>query len=170
MVANALVVLAILLGPLIGEDWLGGFRGYFSYDQLSYAAIASNVSVGASGFVEPFTLTGTSYYPSLWYQVIGVLARISGLPVYVLWTVARAAGRQRGVTAVGWLAYRLSGRAWAPLLPALALLTGTLSAPTAQFWYTSLGEHAVLWGPFGTLFTSMPKWPDSAWRRSRSPC
>ncbi len=87
MVANALVVLAILLGPLIGEDWLGGFRGYFSYDQLSYAAIASNVSVGASGFVEPFTLTGTSYYPSLWYQVIGVLARISGLPVYVLWTV-----------------------------------------------------------------------------------
>ena len=52
----------------------------------------------------------------------------------------------------GGLAQRLSGRAWAPLLPALALLTGTLSAPTAQFWYTSLGEHAVLWGPFGTLF------------------
>ena len=87
MAGNALIVSTLLIGPLLGARWWSGFRGYFSYDQLSYAAIASNVSVGASGFVEPFTLTGTSYYPSLWYQWIGLSSRVSGLPVYLLWTI-----------------------------------------------------------------------------------
>ena len=152
MVANAAIVSATLLDPLMGQRWWSGFRGYFSYDQLAYGAIASNVSVGASSFVEPYTLTGTSFYPSLWYQSIGLISRVTGLPVHLLWTILGMLVVCAAVLSVGWLAYRLSGRAWAPLLPSLAILTGTLSVPVADYWYSPLGEHAVLWGPFGTLF------------------
>ena len=153
MVLAALTTVGILLGPLVGLPWWSGFRAYFANDQLSYAAIATNVSVGGSSLVEPFTQTGTSYYPSMWYEVVGLTSRATGLPVYVSWTILGLALVSCAVLMVGWLAFRLSGRAWAPLLPAAALLTGTLATPTAHYWYASLNEHAVLWGPFGTLFT-----------------
>jgi len=153
MVLAALVTIGVLLGPLIGQPWWSGFRAYFANDQLSYAAIATNVSVGGSSLVEPFTMTGTSFYPSMWYEVVGLVSRATRMPVHVSWTILGLALVCAAVLMVGWLAYRLSGRAWAPLLPAAALLTGTLATPTANYWYASLNEHAVLWGPFGTLFT-----------------
>jgi hypothetical protein len=147
------LVLALLLGPLAGQPWWQGFRGYFFNDQLSYAAIASNVSVGDMRLVEPFTLTGTLYYPSLWYQTMGLLARATGLPVYLMWTLMGVVAVCIAVGVVGWAGYRFSGRAYAPLIPALALLTGTISTPTSGNWYSPLGSHAVVWGPFGSLFT-----------------
>lgn len=146
------LVLAALMGPLLAQPWWAGFRRYFSNDQLSYAAIAANVAAGSTSMVEPFTLTGSLFYPSLWYQVIGAVSGITGLPVHLVWTLLGVVVVSGAVLAVGWLAWRVSGAAFAPVLPAAALFTGVLAIPTAQYWYATLGDHAVLWGPFGTLF------------------
>lgn len=145
--------LVLLFGPIAGQQWWQGFRGYFANDQMSYAAIATNVAQGNLAFVEPFTLTGTSFYPSAWYQVVGLVAWATGLPVWVLWQVMGALVVMAAVATVGWLGLKLSGRSWAPLLPGLALLTGTLATLTSGDWLSVLGHHAVLWGPFGSLFT-----------------
>lgn len=147
------IMLTVLWGPLWDRGWWSGFRGYFDNDQLSYAAIAVTVSQGTFTPVEPLTETGVSFYPSGWYQLIGLVSFVTGLPVYRLWTILGLLAVSLTVGGLGWLAYRVSGRAWAPLLPGLALLTGTLSMLTTGWWYTSLSNHAVVWGPYGTLFT-----------------
>ena len=147
------IVLLLLFGPIAGQQWWQGFRAYFANDQLSYAAIAVNVSQGNLAAVEPFTLTGTSYYPSAWYYLVGLASWASKVPVWVTWQVLGALVVMGAVAVVGWAALRVSSRAWAPLLPGLALLTGTLALRTSGDWLTVLGHHAVLWGPFGTLFT-----------------
>lgn len=147
------VVASLLLGPVWQQEWWRGFRGYFDNDQLSYAAIASNVAGGTLDLVEPFTLTGSLYYPSLWYQAVGLISLATGLPVYVAWTAAGLLVVGTAVAMMGWAAYRYSGLWFAPVLPAAALLTGTFSWSAAGDWYTPAGNHAVLWGPYGTLFT-----------------
>src|SRR5665647_854922 len=43
------------------------FKLFFEGDQLSYLAIAINVAHGHSGSTEPFTETGVTYYPRLYY-------------------------------------------------------------------------------------------------------
>ena len=70
------------LNPLSGD-----FRGFFSCDQLSYAGIAAAANNGDLGTSEPFTQTGSSYYPSLWYKVVGLFAQISGIGVADSWTL-----------------------------------------------------------------------------------
>ena len=74
-IATSLVVVWwIVMGPIMGSDPWTGFRLYFANDQLSYARIATNVANGGPWFSEPFTHTGTSYYPSLWYFTIGLFS------------------------------------------------------------------------------------------------
>ena len=152
IIAQVLTLIA-LVSPIWDQGWLTGFRNYFSNDQLSYAAIAVNVSQGNSPFVEPFTLQNVSFYPSLWYDIIGVVSRASGVAVYSLWNILGVAAICLTIALLGLIGYRLSHRAWAPILPALMLFIGTLSTITATSWYTSLDHHAVLWGAFGSFFT-----------------
>ena len=147
------VVLWLLLGPLASQPWLAGFRGYFPNDQLSYAAIATTVANGNLAFVEPLTETGVSYYPSGWYYLIGLIGLVTGAPVYAVWQVLGLIAVGGAVAVIGLLGYRLTGNALTPLLPGLALATGTFSTFWADYWFTPLGYHAVIWGPFGTLFT-----------------
>ncbi len=152
VVAQGLTLIAIV-SPVWGTGWLTGFRNYFSNDQLAYAAIAVNVSNGNSPFVEPYTLQNVSYYPSLWYQIIGLVSRFTGVEVYSLWNLLGVAAICLTIALLGVIGYKLSNRAWAPILPALMLFIGTLSTITATYWYTSLDHHAVLWGAFGSFFT-----------------
>lgn len=147
-----LVVLAITLGPLIGQAWWRGMRNVFPLDPLSYAAIATNVTQGHWALTEPFTLTGVSHYPSGWYLLIGAIAKVTTLPVWVVWTVLGIAVVSAGVLTVGRTALKISGRWWAPMLPAAALLTGVFATFVADNWYAPLGAHAVLWGPFVSLY------------------
>ena len=148
------VVLLILRMPAVPGDgsWLKAFRSYFSFDQLSYAAIASTTASGVSGLPEPFTETGQSYYPSLWYRILGWLASLTGSSVPTLWTVAGWAILALAVGVVGWVGYRISRQAWAPALVGPALTIGTLSIVTHDYWYLTLESHATLWGPFGSLY------------------
>lgn len=147
------VVLTALLLPIVQASWLQGFRNYFANDQLSYAAIATTVSHGSINPLEPLTETGTSFYPSAWYYVIGIVSWVTGAPVYAVWQVVGLIAVGVGIALLGRLSYQLSGNPLSPLLPGLALVTGTFSVLSVGYWYTSLGYHAVIWGPFGTLFT-----------------
>lgn len=151
-VVAELVVLAITMGPLIGQAWWRGMRNVFPLDPLSYAAIATNVTQGHWALTEPFTLTGVSHYPSGWYLLIGAIAKVTMLPVYVVWTFLGVAIVSASVLTVGWTAKRITTRWWAPMVPAAALLTGTFSTLVVGNWYSPLGEHAVLWGPFVSLY------------------
>ncbi len=148
------VLLLILRMPSVpgSGSWLRAFRAYFSYDQLSYAAIASTTAAGVSGLPEPFTQTGQSYYPSLWYRLLGWLAAATGAPVPTAWTLAGWAVVAVAVGVVGWVGYSVSRRAWAPALVGPALTVGTLAILTHDYWYTPLESHAILWGPFGSLY------------------
>ena len=85
--ASLVVVWWIVMGPIMGSDPWTGFRLYFVNDQLSYARIATNVANGGPWFSEPFTHTGTSYYPSLWYFTIGLFSAATGLYVPTGWTL-----------------------------------------------------------------------------------
>ena len=152
-VAAQVMTLVVVLGPVAGLGWFHGFCNYFSNDQLSYAAIATNVANGHMEFVEPFTRTGSLFYPSLWYQVLGLFSRVTGIPVFAAWQILGSLVVCALIAFLGWVALRLSGRAWAPVLPTCALFLGTLATFTSDYWYTALGNHAVLWGAFGTLFT-----------------
>ena len=147
------VMLWLLLGPVADQPWLQGFRAYFSNDQLSYAAIATTVANGTFDPVEPLTETGVSFYPSGWYYVIGTVSLVTGAPVYATWQVLGLLAVGIAIALLGWLGYSLTRNPIAPLLPGLALATGTFSTFVADYWFTSLGYHAVIWGPFGTLFT-----------------
>jgi hypothetical protein len=70
-----------------------------------------------------------------------------------MWTILGIAATCTAIGIIGGVAYRLSGRVWAPILPAAMIVTGTFSTWTNDYWYSSLNSHAVIWGPFGTLFT-----------------
>ena len=148
----------ILVGPILGSDPWASFRLYFSNDQLSYARIATNVAEGNPWFVEPFTLTGTSYYPSASYILLGLLSAVTGLSVSSAWTIFGLAIVSATVVFFSVAAWKLSGWWWATLLPAVALTAGTsaslLQGPSFEgYWQTRLDHHAVLWGPFATFFT-----------------
>ncbi len=150
--AQALSLFA-LLGPVSDTDWAKGFRAYFSNDQLSYAAIAVNSSQSIGSTAEPLTGTGVSFYPSAWYHFLGLVSNITGVPVSLLWQVLGLAAIGTAIAILGLIAYKLSRLWFAPVLPGLALFTGTLSTFIHDYWFTSLNTHAVIWGPFGTLFT-----------------
>ena len=99
-----LLTLAIALGPLLGTHWWSGMRNFFPNDQMSYAAIATNVSQGNLGFVEPLTETGVSHYPSLWYYLIGIVSSVTHLPVWVSWTILGLMILSAAVVTVGTVA------------------------------------------------------------------
>lgn len=133
-------------------SWLQQFRGYFSYDQLSYASIATTVGAGVPGLPEAFTETNRSFYPSLWYRVLGWLSSATDQSIPALWTIGGWLVLAVAVVVIGWLGYRVSRQAWAPALVGPALTVGTLSVLLHGNWYTSLDAHAVLWGPYGAIY------------------
>jgi hypothetical protein len=150
---SQLVLLFILrMPPVPGEgSWLKAFRGFFPYDQLSYAAIASTAAAGG-GLPEPFTETGHSYYPSLWYRLMGWVAAATGLSVPTVWTVLGYSALAACVAFTGYVALRISRLAWSPALVGPALCVGTLSIALHDNWYTELESHAVLWGPAAAVY------------------
>ena len=117
-IATSLVVVWwIVMGPIMGSDPWTGFRLYFANDQLSYARIATNVANGGPWFSEPFTHTGTSYYPSLWYFTIGLFSAATGLSVPTGWTVLGVGLVSVTIALFAITAWKLSGRWWVTIIP-----------------------------------------------------
>jgi len=128
------------------------FRGYFPNDQLAYAGIAASAKAGNFGLVEPFTQTGVSFYPSWWYKIIGQFADWTGLEIPAAWSFLGLSVILGSVAFIGIAAFRITGRAWAPLVIGVLLWIGPLSSILFSNWYVNLDSHAVLWGPYGALY------------------
>ncbi|MGW6131545.1 hypothetical protein ACWFNE_16105 [Cellulomonas sp. NPDC055163] len=148
----------VLLQAGMMRSWpgwnLSAFRNYFASDQMAYLSIVRSVAEGESAFVEPFTLTGSIYYPRGYYVVIGTLARLTSTHPATMWTLCGLAAQVLLVVAIGVTCVLLTRRWWTGVLGFLPFLIGTggwlLDQPT---WMRQLDSHAVLWGPFAVLYT-----------------
>jgi len=145
--AWSLIRLPGVLNPLANQ-----FRGYFPSDQLSYAGIAASAKSGQLGLVEPFTQTGFSFYPSWWYKLVGLFAGAADFEVAAAWSILGFSVVIGAVVFIGFAAWRISGKAWAPLTVAILLWIGPLSSILFDNWFANLNSHAVLWGPYGALY------------------
>ena len=100
--------------------WTAGtFRNYYVPDQLAYLAIATDWSTGTTGSVEPFTETGSIYYPRLYYQFLGTVARLTGTTAATAWTVVGLTVQVLLVAMIGLTAVLLTRR-WQVALAARA--------------------------------------------------
>ena len=153
-VGFSVVITALLLRPPLGFDfWRDEFRGFGAFDQLAYATIGSVVASGNTAFVEPFTETGTSFYPSMWYYFLGFLSNIFDHSIFVMWSIAGLSVILMSVLVVSWLVYVVSGRWWLPTLVAPALWIGPLSMVAFNSWFISADSHATLWAPYALLYS-----------------
>ena len=134
---------------------LSSFRNYFWSDQLAYLSIVRNVSQGEAWDVEPFTLTGTNYYPRGWYLLLGTVARWTNTDPATMWTLGGLAAQVLLVCAIGTACVLLTRRWWTGVLGFVPFLLGTGSwmLSGGESWMNLLSSHAVLWGPFGVLYT-----------------
>lgn len=155
MLVSALAYWFFLVLPLATSSGFGwsNFRKYFDHDQYAYLAIAVNVSKGNLANVEPFTETGTSHYPRLYYVMLGHLARLFDADIVATWQVVGLALQLAMVLAISWLFIRLTQRPVLGLLGFVPGMLGVLAAPASGSWYHPLDNHGVLWGPYGTMFT-----------------
>lgn len=132
---------------------LNRFRDYFAHDQLGYLAIVKNYSEGQFAAFEPDTETGANTYPRLYYEAVGLVARVTGWDPIVAWNVC---GMAVQALLVGVLAAVLIGvgrRWWVGLLAPVPFMLGTFAWLSTGGWYTPLESHALIWGPFGVLHT-----------------
>ncbi|WP_314451102.1 hypothetical protein [uncultured Microbacterium sp.] len=155
--ALAAVVLQQIGQVLAGRNPLQHLRTEFWHDQLGYLAIAADVAHGHFDNSEPVTMTGISYYPRFYYSAVGFLARITGLPTIVSWNLTSFALQFLAVLAVALVVAAFSRRWWLAFAGGLPFFTGTFAYAIAGrdgAWYTLLDGHAVMWGPYGVLFSN----------------
>ena len=160
VLAAAAVVAAVLIhvwlqwGSLFvrGFSW-SSFRSYFAGDQLSYMSMVVNVSNGDFGSAEPFTQTGTNNYPHLYYNFLGLVSRITGISPLQAWSLGGLVAQALLVALLGVTLYLISRRWWTALLAPVPFVIGSFAVLLSDNWFTSMDSHAVLWGPFGVLFT-----------------
>lgn len=140
-----------------GRNPLLHLRTEFWHDQLGYLAIAADVARGHFDNSEPVTMTGVSHYPRFYYSAVGAVARVTSLPTVVSWNLVSFALQFAAVLAVSLVIAGLARRWWAAFAGALPFFTGTFAYAIAgreNAWYTLLDAHAVMWGPFGVLFSN----------------
>jgi len=149
----SVLITGLLLRPPMGFiPWRDEFRGFMSFDQLAYATIGSVAADGNWGFVEPFTETGRSFYPSMWYRLLGLISNTFDLPIFAVWSVMGLSVILGAVLVVGLLAYAVSGRWWLPALVGPMLWVGPLSMVAFNSWFISADSHATLWAPYAMLY------------------
>ncbi|MEG9226817.1 hypothetical protein [Aeromicrobium sp. Sec7.5] len=129
-------------------------RAAYGHDQLGYLAIVTNVANGDLSASEPVTQTGSSYYPRGYYSFVGLVARTLGVHPITAWNLVSVGLQILAVALLAVALVVLSRRWWIGLLAPLPFTIGTLSMVTGGDWLTDLNSHAVLWGPFGLLFSN----------------
>jgi hypothetical protein len=133
---------------------LTSFRDYFVYDQLSYLSMVVNFARGDFASVEPFTETGRNTYPHLYYVVLGAFGHLTGIGPVAAWNIVGTALQAGLVAAIGIACIRVTGRASTGALGFAPLLLGTFAwTQGSGQWFWQMSSHAVIWGPFGVLFT-----------------
>ena len=155
IVSAVIVHVALQWGALFARSdfSFSSFRAYFAGDQLSYMSMVVNASQGELANVEPFTQTGTNSYPHLYYYFLGTVSRIVGISPLQAWAVGGLISQMILVAVLATALVLLSRRWWAALLAPIPFILGTFSVFLSDSWFTAMDSHAVLWGPFGVLFT-----------------
>lgn len=103
--------------------------------------------------VEPFTETGSNHYPRIYYVFLGLISRLIRSDLIATWQLTGLIFQLIMVAAISWLLIRLTGYPLTGLLGFLPSIIGTSAVAATGNWYHTLDNHAVLWGPFGVLFT-----------------
>jgi hypothetical protein len=130
-----------------------GFKWFFASDQMSYLGIALNVANGRSGSTEPFTETGVSHYPRLYYVAMGLLSRASGIDTVVMWWLMGLALQFALACFIGWTLYVTTRRWWMAMLAPLPFLIGTFAGVLYDDYFARIPSGAgVMWGPFALIF------------------
>lgn len=122
-------------------------------DQLGYLSISANVVSGHFDNPEPLTVTGVNYYPRFYYTIVGVISRLTGMDSVMAWNVTGTLIQLGAVVVLAVVMSILCRRWWVGLLAPAPFLTGTFSVLLHGHWFSSLQSHAVLWGPYGALFS-----------------
>ncbi|WP_299087407.1 hypothetical protein [uncultured Microbacterium sp.] len=157
LIGAALTIVALQWGQLsAGRNPLSGLRTLFWYDQLGYLAIAANVRSGHIELTEPVSMTGVSHYPAFYYSMVGEVARLLDVETITAWNFLALSLQFSAALALGLVSSSLARRAWVGVLAPIPFLTGTFAYAIAgaDRWYTTLDAHAVLWGPWGVLFSA----------------
>jgi hypothetical protein len=152
--AAVVIYLATQLGALLTlDDWSwDAFRLFGAGDQLSYLAVTANVSEGEYAAVEPFTQTGSIYYPHAYYAFLGIVAQVFGLSPAAAWAITGIVVQVVLVVVLGVACILSSGKPWTGVLAAGPFLLGVFATYRTDAWFMPLDSHAVLWGPFAVLF------------------
>lgn len=156
-VFSVLVYLVVLVRPLLvaSPGPLQSLRTAFWNDQLGYLSIVANAAQGEVGAVEPMTSTGVNHYPRTYYMAVGLVARALSLEPVTAWNLVSVLFQVAAVAALAVALGVLSRRWWLGALAPVPFLIGTLSVLDGEGgWSRALGSHAVLWGPYGVLFSN----------------
>lgn len=150
------VFLVTQLGGLLiaGHNPLTTMRVAYGHDQLGYLAITANVISGDFDSTEPITRTGVNHYPRLYYTLVGVVARTSGMDSVTAWNVTGLAFQLSAVAILAVVISTISQRWWMGLVAPLTFMTGTFAVLRGDEWFTFVQPlQAVIWGPFGALYS-----------------
>jgi hypothetical protein len=130
-------------------------RSYYNYDQMSYLAIVVNWSLGFKDAVEPFSRTGSIYYPRLYYEFLGTISRVTGAQPAAVWTVVGLVVQAVLVVAIGTSAVLLTRKAWAGFVGFVPFVVGVLANFThgGMTWSHEGASHSRIWGIYASLFT-----------------
>ncbi|WJL95105.1 hypothetical protein QSU92_14295 [Microbacterium sp. ET2] len=155
-VFSVLAYSAIFLVPVLTSPPgpLRSMRTAFWHDQLGYLSIVANAAAGNYEVVEPMTLTGVNHYPRSYYVGVGAIAHLVGIEPVVAWNAVSIAMQLAAVAMLAVTMSILARRWWAGLFASAPFVVGTLSFVTGGGWRTPLDSHAVLWGPYGVMFSS----------------
>lgn len=131
---------------------------YANNDQASYLAISTNVQHGNFRAIEPFTETGHIYFPRLYYQFIGLIARIFHTDLVSVWWVVGIGAQCLLVALLSAACMLLTRRTWTAFVPPLLTVVGTYPnlgiTSGGGGWDTPLQRHATLYGPFGMFYAT----------------
>lgn len=133
---------------------VGDFRNYYIGDQLSYLGIVANVADGHGAATEPFTLTGSNYYPRGYYVALGWVCRLVDVSPATAWLVVGLAVQCLLIAGISLTTVLLSRRWWTGIVGFVPFVIGTGSWLMGDGdWLTALSGHAVLWPPAAVLYT-----------------
>lgn len=135
---------------------LQAIRTFAWHDQLGYLSMVIDVADGNVSEREPVTESGVNHYPRAYYTAVGLVARLLHLEAITAWNLVSLLFQVAAVAGLAACLIRVSRRPWAGFLAPLPFFAGVLAFadPEGTGWYRPLASHAVLWGPYGAMFSN----------------
>jgi hypothetical protein len=163
--AWAVVMTAIVSGPVVyaalapppGTQFSGSVE-FYAYDSNTYLAWIRQASEGWWLLVDRYTTepTGRCFFHPV-FLALGLLVRLTGLPILAVWVVARVASAALATFCLFLFVRRAVGPGRQALI---ALATITLGGGIGWYWLVTDGSAAStdVWMPELTFYQSL-RWP-----------